>query len=327
MKQALQTNWLLFFYSVPSKPVANRIKVWRRLAKAGALQFKGAGYILPYSEGHYEFFQWLVSEVVSMKGDAAFVKVEKIETMKNSEISVLFNQQKEKDYRNIEKGLEEFERKINSVKKGGDSIKDRRLSEHLNKYSRAFEAARKTDFFLSKAGGELKKRIKGIEAELRNLSGTDMKKPDIQIPLRRVEDYQGRTWVTRRNPFVDRMASAWLIKRFLDKRAGFRLISEQDMEGLDKRLVVFDVRGGEFTHQADMCTFEVLVKSFGLRDRAVKKIAETVHELDIKDEKFGSPEARGIEEILIGIRKTAKDDSEALQKGMTVFEMLYASKT
>jgi len=134
-----------------------------------------------------------------------------------------------------------------------------------------------------------------------------------------------KTWVTRAKPFVDRMASAWLIKKFIDKDAGFKFIREQTVRQLDKRTIAFDIRDAEFTHSGDMCTFETLIKTFGIKDKAVKKIAGLVHDLDIKDDKFNVPEARGIEEILIGIRRTATNDSEALEKGMNVFEMLYAS--
>jgi hypothetical protein len=134
-------------------------------------------------------------------------------------------------------------------------------------------------------------------------------------------------WITRKKPFVDRMASAWLIRRFVDKNASFDFIDEKDAEAVGKGSVVFDMRGGEFTHAGDMCTFQVIIKSFGLKDKTLKKIAEIVHDLDMKDEKYKATEAKGLEDILIGIRKTAKDDDDALEKGMAVFEMLYVSKT
>jgi hypothetical protein len=87
------------------------------------------------------------------------------------------------------------------------------------------------------------------------------------------------------------------------------------------------MKGGEFTHHGELCTFEVLVKAFGVKDRAVKKIAQIVHDLDVKDDKYGNAEGSGVEEILSGIRKTAKDDHDALTRGMAVFEMLYQART
>ena len=324
----MKTNGcLLFFYSVPSKPVSSRMKVWRRLAKAGAIQFKGAVYILPYSEEHYEFFQWLVSEVISVKGDAAFVRVENIETMKNSEIISLFNQQREKDYSVLMKNLEELERKVSSVRKGGGTQNNKKLMDQMTRIGKEFEGIQAVDFFSSKAGESLKKNIKALESGLKGISGTGAKEQKITLAQKRAQNYQNMTWATRKRPFVDRMASAWLIKKFIDKNAVFRFIDEKDIDSLGKGAIAFDIRGGEFTHIGEMCTFEVLVKSFNLKDKTLRKIAEIVHELDIKDGKYSNDEAKGIECLLSGIRKTAKTDAEALEKGMEVFEMLYASKT
>ena len=153
---------------------------------------------------------------------------------------------------------------------------------------------------------------------------TDMKKTTIH--RRNPDDYKGRVWITRKNPFVDRMASAWLIRKFIDRDAAFRFIDEHERGNVDGNTVIFDMKDGEITHIGDNCTFEVLVKSFGIKDKAVKKIAELVHELDIKDEKFSSPEAKGIGEILLGIRKTVRDNKDILERGIDVFKMLYASK-
>ncbi|HWR72547.1 MAG TPA: chromate resistance protein ChrB domain-containing protein, partial [Nitrospirota bacterium] len=147
------------------------------------------------------------------------------------------------------------------------------------------------------------------------------------ITLKRAKDYQEKTWATRKNPFVDRMASAWLIRRFIDPKAVFTFIDERNIGSLDAAAVPFDMRGAAFTHVGDLCTFEVLVKSFGIRDKTVKKIAEIVHDLDVKDDKYRRPETSGVEDILAGIRKTAKSDADGLERGMAAFEMLYQSKS
>jgi len=147
------------------------------------------------------------------------------------------------------------------------------------------------------------------------------------IPARQIKEYQGRTWTTRKRPFIDRMASAWLIRKFIDRKASFTFMDESKLKSSGEGTVSFDVSGGDFTHWGDLCTFEVLVKSFGLKDIIVKKIAEIVHELDIKDDRYRTADAKGLESVLAGIRKTAKDDADALEKGMAVFEMIYAAKT
>lgn len=323
---AQNQGWILFFYTVPSKPVSSRMKVWRKLMKAGAVQLKGAVYILPFNDEHYELLQWLVSEISAMKGEAAFTRIEHIDTMKDSEIIALFNRQRADDYKSTAGALDDLESRLGGVRQGGKAQHIKGLSEHFDKLLRGFEETKSIDFFSIKEGEALGERIKGVGAEIKKLSGTETAKAGpLTITPREVDAYKGKVWVTRRKPFIDRIASAWLIRRFIDGSAVFAFIDEKDADLADKNSVVFDMRGGEFTHIGDLCTFEVLVKSFGFKDRNLKKIAEIVHDLDLKDDKYKSAEARGLENILIGIRKTAKDDRDALERGVQVFEMLYVS--
>lgn len=320
------SGWLLFFYSVPSKPVSNRMKVWRRLAKAGAVQLKGSVYILPGNDEHRELFQWLVSEVEEMKGEAAFVSAERIDSMPDVEIIGLFHGHKDEEYLALKKPVEDIETRVNSIRKGSGAQGLKALSAHVAKVSRNFEEIRKTDFFSSKAGSVLRSRIGALHTSVRRLAGPVEEAKPVSVTPRRPDEYQGKVWLTRERPFVDRMASAWLIRRFIDRDAVFRLGKEKDLAVPADGRIRFDVSGGEFTHIGDLCTFEVLMKAFGLKDKAVRKIAEIVHELDIRDGKYRNPESSGLEEILNGLRKGVSDDRELLEKGMAVFEMLYASK-
>jgi len=319
-------SWLLFFYTLPSKPVRNRMTVWRKLLKAGALSFKGSVYILPHTEEHYEFLTWLVSEVLSLKGEGSFVRVEKTETIDNRQIISLFNEQRETDYQHILKEFDEIERKITGTRIGGASQDKKNITNQIRKCQRDFEDIRKIDFFVSKRGLEVEIRLDRIITTLKGLLETEINNSAVIVAPARIEDYQHKTWVTRKRPFVDRFASAWLIKKFIDKNASFDFIDEKDLDNMNKDVIPFDIRGGRFTHAGNLCTFEVLMKSFGLKDRTMRKIAEIVHELDLKDDKFRTSEAKGIEDILSGIRKTAKDDSGSLEQGMAIFEMLYVSR-
>ncbi len=324
-KEASQ-EWLLIFYSVPSQPVSNRMKIWRKLAKEGAVQLKGSVYILPANDEHEEFFQWLIGEVKSMGGDGAFVRVAEIKTMDEKDMRELFLQQAEQEYRGLEKHIDALERRIQSVKKGTAGQSATILDGQLSKLKKEFEATRVRDFFGAPSGEVFLKRIHVLEGSLKGMA---QKKPKASalIEPKRPSDYQSRTWATRKKPFVDRMASAWLIRKFIDPKASFKFMDERDIAKLGDKVVAFDVRDGEFTHVGDLCTFEVLVKSFGIKDQAVKKIAEIVHDLDVKDEKYGNSETDGIEEILIGIRKSLADDAAALELGMRAFEMVYVSKS
>jgi hypothetical protein len=326
-----KTAWLIIFYSVPSKPVSNRINIWRRLAKVGAVQLKGAVYILPHNEEHYEFCQWLMTQVSSMGGEGDFVITDKFEMLSYDEITSLFKNRREADYRKLEKRLNELEIKINSIKKGSKAKNIKTLEGRLNKIVKDFNDIKQIDLFPSKAASDIKNKLNSLQKEVKLVSKTAGIKRGVEervsIAHRRTNDYQGRTWITRRNPFVDRMASAWLIRKFIDSNAIFRFIDEHEGVNVDKDAVTFDIKGGEITHIGDLCTYEVFVKSFGIKNKRVKDIAELVHQIDMKDEKYSTPEAGGTEEILLGIRKTGKNDTDILERGMDVFEMLYVSKT
>ncbi|MBC8414483.1 chromate resistance protein [bacterium] len=330
IKSSTKPSWILFFYTVPSKPVKNRIKLWRRLTRAGAVQLKGAVYVLPHNEEHYEICQWLMAEVAALGGEGDFVITDKFEMLSSNEIISFFKTQRASDYSALGNKINELEMKLSSVEKGSNVININNLRLQLDKLLREFAYIKDLDFFPSRASLNAGRAVSSVQnkmnALLKQLGAKAIERRKITISRRALADYKKRVWVTRKNPFVDRMASAWLISKFIDKDAEFLCIDEIDRKTAGNNAVTFDMKDGEFTHAGDNCTFEVLIKSFGIKDRAVKKIAELVHELDIKDEKFSSPEAKGIGEIILGIRKTGKDDKDILEKGMAVFEMLYASK-
>jgi hypothetical protein len=218
-----------------------------------------------------------------------------------------------------------LERKVQSIRKGTKLHDKRSLSDLFGRLLRDFEDIGKRDFFSAERGRSVGGRVRQLEAALKGLDKEGSEEKQV-ILAKKASLYQKRVWITRTRPFVDRMASAWLIRRFIDKAAVFQFIEERELSAR-KDAVAFDMRGGEFTHHGDLCTFEVLVKAFGIKDKAVKKIAQLVHDMDVKDDKYGNAEATGVEDILSGIRKTAQDDTDALERGMAVFEMLYQSRT
>jgi hypothetical protein len=202
------------------------------------------------------------------------------------------------------------------------------LRSGIAKLERDFEETRRTDFFASATGRDLGTRIERAQGALNELAAAAQRAPrSAEIPLRDPDAYRARRWVTRRDPFIDRMASAWLIRKFIDPAAAFGFIDEEDVAAAAAVTVAFDVRGGEFTHVDDLCTFEVLVRSFALKDPALAKVVEIVHDLDVKDDRYRRAEAAGVQEILEGVRRISSGDADALERGMAVFEMLYAAKS
>jgi len=326
MMKTSSQEWLLIFYSVPAHPVSGRMRIWRRLAKAGAVPLKGAVYILPANEENRELFQWIIGEVKSLGGDGSFVQTSRIETLADTEVRELFRVQRDAEYHELTKSIDGLERKVQSGRKGAIAGIRESSAGLLAALRKTYDEIRSRDFFDASLGRDMEKRLRAIESALKDVKEAGSEKPS---PLARKDPktYRQRVWVTRKRPFIDRMASAWLIRRFIDPAATFRFIDEKDFGSLAKTEVAFDIQGGEFTHHGELCTFEVLVRSFGIKDRAVRRIAEIVHDLDLKDDKYGHRETSGIEEVLTGIRKTAKDDAEMLEKGMIVFEMLYQSRS
>ncbi|TAN39733.1 MAG: hypothetical protein EPN25_10555 [Nitrospirae bacterium] len=321
-------GWLLFFYRVPSKPVSSRMRVWRKLTKAGAVQLKGSVYLLPFSEDHHEFLQWLVSEIAAMKGDSGFARVDRIETMQDRELIALFDAQRVEAYRPVKKAAADLESRLTGIRKGSRAGNISGMGEQISRLSREFEEISRVDFFSTVEGESLKQQLSQVRARIKELSanqGGGLK--PAAIITKEIGDYQGRIWVTRERPYVDRMASAWLIRRFIDSKASFRFTKRDGPQVIEKGRVTFDLQAAEFTHAGDLCTFEAMVKAFRLKDRTLNKICEIVHELDMKDGRYTVPEAKGVEEILSGLRKSVKDDTELLEKGMAVFEMLYAAKS
>jgi hypothetical protein len=322
-------KWLLFFHTLPAKPVAARMKVWRRLNKTGALHLKGSVYLLPHSDQHQELLTWLTQEIETLGGEADFVTVERTAALDAQALVALFQQARAQAYRALEPEVEALARTLASPRAQQSPDLRKKLASQLRRLRDQQQDLARIDFFAPAPGAELGRRLAALEEKLLSLQAPGQGKPGRPlrqtVTPRRNQDYQGRTWVTRPRPFVDRMASAWLIRRFIDAKARFAFPAEG--AALPAGAVGFDLPGGEFSHLGDWCTFEVLVKAFGLKDKALARLARIVHELDLHDGKFNVPQARGAEEILRGISRTAKNDREALNKGMDVFEMLFASLT
>jgi hypothetical protein len=202
------------------------------------------------------------------------------------------------------------------------------LFRQYEKIAAEFQAVQQRDFFQSDAGknvaaqlGLLRKQLEEFSAVKKDHSGSNA------TPLpngRNITSFSGLTWLTRKRPFIDRMASAWLIRRFIDPKASFLFKDESELKVLSSELEVsYDVRNGDFTHIDDLCTFEVLTKSFGLDDKGLDALSRIVHDIDMKDGKFSSQEAHVVEMIIKGIRNRALPDSETLEQGMAIFEALY----
>ena len=305
--QHMLQPWLLLLLSLPPRPSSLRVRAWRRLKTLGAVALKSGAYLLPYSPDRYEQFQWLAQEVDKDRGEATLLKVDRVENMKVAEIVRLFHEARNADYA----ALVDRYRKLGSTKRP-------RAAEELARLARELDRLVDIDFF--DAPGH-QQALRAREAAERRVTGP-LQSSAPQAARLDLEAFQSRRWVTRPRPHVDRIASAWLIRRFLDPAAEFVFAEPAE---LPADAVPFDMAGVEFGHQGDDCTFETLLHRSGLRDRRLAAIAEIVHEADVRDGKFHREEARGLDLVLRGLLAAIKDDHEALAQGLTLFDGLYAT--
>ena len=299
--------WLLLLLSLPPRPSSLRVRAWRRLKTLGAVALKSGAYLLPFSPDRYEQFQWLAQEVQKDRGEATLLKVDRVENMKEPEVVRLFHEARNADYAS----LTDRYRKLGSAKRP-------RAAEELARLARELDRLADIDFF--EAPGR-QQALRAREAAERRVTGPTKAggRPAGRLDL---ETLQSRRWATRPRPHVDRIASAWLIKRFLDPAAEFVFAAADE---LPPDAIPFDMAGVEFGHQGDDCTFETLLHRSGLRDRRLAAIAEIVHEADVRDGKFQREEARGLDLVLRGLLAAIKDDHEALAQGLTLFDGLYST--
>lgn len=271
------------------------------------MSLKSSAYLLPDSPDRYEQFQWLAQEIQRDGGEATLLRVDRIENMQHPEVVRLFQEARNQDYT----ALGERYRKL---------LKGRRprLAEELGRLAREMARIAEIDFFEAPGRREVERAREAVEE--RTASGRG-RPAGAAVPLD-LAVLKGRRWVTRPRPHVDRIASAWLIKRFVDPEAEFIFASPEQIPG---DAIPFDVAGVDFGHHGEDCTFETLLHRTALRDRKLAILAEIVHEADIKDQKFARDEARGIDLALRALLSAIKDDHEALTQGMTLFDGLYAT--
>ncbi|HEX6775542.1 MAG TPA: chromate resistance protein ChrB domain-containing protein [Methylomirabilota bacterium] len=299
--------WILLLLSLPPRPSSLRVRTWRRLKALGAVALKSGAYLLPFSADRYEQFQWLAQEVQKNRGEATLLKVDRVENVKQADVVRLFHEARNADYA----VLTDRYRKLGTGKRP-------RAAEELARLARELDRLTDIDFF--DAPGR-QQTLRAREAAERRTNGSPKSgaRPAGRLDL---EALHGRRWATRPRPHVDRLASAWLIKRFLDPAAEFVFAPPDEVPG---DVSPFDMAGVEFGHHGDHCTFETLFYRSGLGDRRLAIMAEIVHEADLRDGKFSREEARGLDLVLRGLLAAVKDDHEALAQGLILFDGLYST--
>jgi hypothetical protein len=313
MPSASSRRWLILVHQLPPLPSNLRVRTWRRLQQLGAVAVKQSVYVLPDTPESREDFEWLKVEIEGAGGEAIVYSADHVDPAAEGALIEQFRHLRQQAYTELASELQRLQRPRAS--QPAPSGRRRNLAH----YRERFAAIERVDFF----GSAGRDRVVTLLAELEAAPSAAKAggHPAKGGPADAV-DYEGRFWVTRPRPGVDRMASAWLIRRFIDSNARFAFITDVKAAG---DALPFDMFGAGFGHQGDRCTFETLAARFGIRDGAVARIAEIVHDLDLKDGKFGAAEAATLGIAIEGLQLSLTDDGMLLDQGMTLFEALYRS--
>jgi len=298
------TSWLLLLYSLPTGKKTERVAIWRRLKKMGAVQIKTSTYLLPDETAQYEQFQWLAQQIRDYGGDSTLVRANEIEGLTRENLIAMFNNARAKDYAELRKSLQGFIAR----RKRADAEE---AAAELERVTRQFREIRAVDFVDSPRGHDVCMLLRRAEGPRRSR----------QLEKLDVRQYQGKTWLTRPRPEIDRVGSAWLISKFIDRKPKFVFAPKADAV---PDAIPFDMLDAQFSHHGNYCTFETLTKRFAISDKSVAKIGEMIHDADLDDARFQRVEAVGIDRVLKGWAKEGLPDEEILRRGFECFDALYS---
>jgi hypothetical protein len=300
--------WLLLLYSLPKQGGAARVGIWRKIKKSGALPFKASAYLLPNRPELFERFQWLAQQVQDADGEATVVFVSQLEGIGHAEMVRQFNDARAAGYAEMIGPLNEL---ISRQRKKPDDS----LMPELEKLRRQFDELRRLDFFDCPRAHDVAMLIERATAL------PEKKQRGKVLSVLSTRRYVGKTWLTRPQPVIDRVGAAWLIKNFIDPKASF--VFAKDPAAFPNA-IPYDMTGVEFTHHGEDCTFETLLKRFDLKDKALKKLGQMIHNADLEDGKFQTIEGIGLDRVFRGWSKLGLSDDEILIRGFGCFDALHA---
>jgi hypothetical protein len=310
-----ESRWLLLIHQLPAKPAYARVKVWRRLQAMGAVTVKNAVYALPANAETREDFAWLAKEIEELEGEAIVVEAALVEGLSDEALHALFDQAREADYLKIATEARELAERLETDLPDGALAEAASQTVRLRKQ---LDQVVTIDFFGAESRAAAQGLVSGLEASLKE------EEDDMPAPTPPAGPLRKRTWVTRTGVQVDRIASAWLIRRFIDPDATFKFVPAKGYAP-EARELRFDMFEGEFTHRGDRCTFEVLLAESRLDDQALTAIAEIIHDIDLKDDKYGRAETAGVKSLIAGIATPGADDEQRLARGAVLLDGLYDS--
>lgn len=316
MGEAAPFSWLLLAFQLPPQPGYLRVKVWRRLQAVGAVSFRNALYVLPASDAAEEDFEWILREVREGGGEGAIFRSQILEGMNDEAMRALFDAVREEEYAAL---AEELRAVLASVERRRNRPGSAELTAEIGRCRSRLVEIEAIDFFNTNGREVAHALLRQLEQRLPARSSEDK-----MVATKPKPELRGRTWVTRAHVKVDRMASAWLVRRWIDREATFKFVTERNYSPLAHE-IRFDMYEAEYTHDSERCTFEVLLDLVEETDPALQSIAEIVHDLDIKDRKYERDETAGVGQLLSGIVMSCERDEDRLTRSAMLFDDLHRS--
>jgi hypothetical protein len=305
-------RWLLLIHQIPPKPNYFRVKVWRRLQRVGAVALKNSVYVLPKSDAAQEDLTWVLREIIEGGADATLCEARMVDGMTDEQIEALFHTARDTDYAQLSEVLHRLLAQAHDTEEARAALRP-----ELVRVQRRLHEVTEIDFFNAPGRVVVDGLLSSLEARLRTTESALVNR----MPVDPRTAYQGRVWVTRKGVHVDRIACAWLIRRFIDDSPQFKFVAGKDYRPTAGE-VRFDMFDAEFTHEGDLCSFEVFLQRLRIETPALQAIAEIIHDIDLKDSKFNRAEAPGIASLIQGIAHAYRDDETRIAQGTVIFDAL-----
>ena len=309
-------KWLVLIHQIPPKPDALRVKIWRRLQQVGAVAIKQSVYVMPFSEQSREDLSWTLKEVIDGGWDGSISEVRFVEGLTDEQVISLFQNARKSEY---EKIIQNANHQLAEWSSGNMNPRDptAKATAQVAKLQRQFHHIVTIDFFKAPQRGTAEILIRDLAARA---SGD---RTDAIDATDRLDELKDKIWVTRKNLFVDRIACGWLIRRFVDDAAIFKYV-DSDTYAPGPEEIRFDMFEGEYTHEGDRCSFEVMIKRLSLQDWGLAALSEVIHDIDLKDSKYDRAETDGFNALLAGLAASEPDDDKRMTQGLQLFDNLYA---
>ncbi|WP_285022101.1 chromate resistance protein ChrB domain-containing protein [Novosphingobium sp. fls2-241-R2A-195] len=303
-----RSEWIALLHQLPTKPPYLRVKIWRRLQAIGAVAIKNAVHVLPKTPEHEATFLELLNEIVMNGGEAILIEASLLVGMTDGDVQALFNAARDTDYDEI---TQNARRLLETGPVGGSEIA--RLQKRMSEVTAL-------DYFGAPGRRDAEAAFAELDRQRYEHPDVCRSQPFAEQPL----DLKSKVWVTRSGVHVDRIACAWLIRRFVDPEAAFKFVDARSyLHGPGE--LRFDMAEAEFTHEEDRCSFETIVLRAGLSgDPALVAIGEIIHDLDIADGKFNRPETPGLGAILSGVCASSDDDLQRIAQAGEALNQFYA---